>query len=152
MTRHRLQTGGTSGAAVSAGSPALHGSAPERSARTWPLIWMTSSTDHREHAIAEEELVAGHWQRSGIYRAICGSVVTSAALTTPPGRRCQHCATQPPDPRPQRRNRRRRVAIHRNGPKGGLATPFRALLPQPLNPDEGAPTHVQHRAGILVCA
>jgi len=70
MTRHRHQTSGTGGAAVSAGaSPALHDPTPQRSAKTVPPFWITSSTDHREHAIADQELASGQWHRSGIYRA-----------------------------------------------------------------------------------
>ncbi|MDQ3579949.1 MAG: hypothetical protein M3443_20600 [Actinomycetota bacterium] len=57
-----------------------------------PVTWISSSIDGREHAIGEEEIAGGRWQRSGVYRAMCGSVVVPTALTAPPGRRCQRCS------------------------------------------------------------
>ena len=123
MIRHRLTVGGAGGAAIdAAASPAFHHLAPDRAAKAWPPTWITSSTDHREHAIADEALAVGVAQGCGIYQAMCGAAVTPAALTTPPGRRCQPCCAEFTDPhRPQ--NRRSRVAIlRRHGPRRARKT------------------------------
>ncbi len=118
MTGHRLRAGGTGGAAPDAAAGAtFHDRTPSPTWPASPPIWMTNSTDHREHAIGEEELAAGHWQKSGIYRAMCGSTLTPAALTMPPGRRCQGCSTGLADLRRRQTRSPGRLASNRRRQK-----------------------------------
>jgi hypothetical protein len=53
------------------------------------ITWMTCAGDRREHAVTDEEVLAGH--QRGVYRAACGHLVAAAPLICPPGRRCTDC-------------------------------------------------------------
>lgn len=52
--------------------------------------WMTSR-DNIDHAVTDEENVAGHREHRGTRRAVCGTEFLTALLETPPGWTCQDC-------------------------------------------------------------
>ena len=60
------------------------------------LAWMTCALDRREHAVCDAAVAAGHSQRRGVYRAVCGRTVMPTSLTSPPGRRCDNCVAANP--------------------------------------------------------
>lgn len=53
---------------------------------------MTAAGDGLEHEITPDELSAG--RAPGRYRALCGAVITPAALTVPAGVPCRACAVE----------------------------------------------------------
>lgn len=50
-------------------------------------VWVTA--DGMDHAVADEEIAAG--RSAGRFMALCGLPVAPAALSTPPGPRCDRC-------------------------------------------------------------
>jgi hypothetical protein len=61
-------------------------------ARVWS-VWVTT-TDGADHAVTDEEMVAGMRAGKGLYLAVCGASVLAAAMTVPPGATCPHCVTR----------------------------------------------------------
>lgn len=55
------------------------------------ISWMTCGVDGWEHAVTDEQAVAGLQLGRGIYGAVCGRTISPQAMTGPPGRRCAHC-------------------------------------------------------------
>ena len=64
-------------------------------------IWMTSFVDDRDHAVTDEEMLAGMQSRHGAYRAICGETIVPPSMLAPPQPRCHACTAKL---RAQRRN------------------------------------------------
>ncbi|MGQ0773321.1 MAG: hypothetical protein ACT4NY_02710 [Pseudonocardiales bacterium] len=52
------------------------------------VVWVTSGADGTEHAMTDEQMVAG---RSGVYVARCGGQVLAASMVVPPLRRFTDC-------------------------------------------------------------
>lgn len=52
------------------------------------VVWVTSGVDGTEHAVSDEQMVAG---RSGVFAARCGVQVIAASMVSPPLRRCIYC-------------------------------------------------------------
>ena len=67
---------------------ALISAAPGHRLRT---VWVTGVDDGVDHMVTDEDMSAGMSAGQGIFRAVCGVVVTSDALAAPPGRRCPGC-------------------------------------------------------------
>jgi hypothetical protein len=55
------------------------------------ISWMTCGMDGQEHAVTDEQAVAGLKLGRGVYDAVCGWTISPLAMTGPPGRRCAHC-------------------------------------------------------------
>ncbi|MGH3905778.1 MAG: hypothetical protein ACRDTE_16575, partial [Pseudonocardiaceae bacterium] len=55
-------------------------------------VWVTSHADGTEHAVADEQMIAG---RAGAYVAQCGLRFATASMVTPARRRCTDCLLQP---------------------------------------------------------
>ena len=82
-------------------------------ARKTGTLPITCSLDGQAHDVTDECLRAG--QRTGRYQALCGHLVSAAALATPFGRPCAECTTAvvespqlPPTAQRTRRPRHRR--------------------------------------------
>jgi hypothetical protein len=60
-------------------------------ARKVDTIPITCSLDNQAHHVTDNSLRAG--QRTGCYQALCGHLVSAAALATPLGRPCADCIT-----------------------------------------------------------
>ncbi|HEY6423538.1 MAG TPA: hypothetical protein VIY28_09895 [Pseudonocardiaceae bacterium] len=58
-------------------------------ARKAGTIQITCGLDNQAHDITDNNLIAG--QRAGVYQALCGHLVSAAALATPLGRPCADC-------------------------------------------------------------
>lgn len=58
-------------------------------ARKADTIPITCSLDNQAHDVTDNSLIAG--QRTGCYQALCGHLVSAAALATPLGRPCAAC-------------------------------------------------------------
>jgi len=58
---------------------------PGTGTRGW-FIWMTTVDGH-DHAVSDEEVVAG----MGIYQTLCGARILPAPLVAPPEPRCAAC-------------------------------------------------------------
>lgn len=57
-------------------------------------VWtvrVTSVVDGVDHAVTDADMCAGIAAGLGVFRAVCGVVVTSDALAAPPGRLCPGC-------------------------------------------------------------
>ncbi len=54
-------------------------------------ITITCSLDGQAHDVTDDELAAG--QHTGRYQAVCGYLVSAAALAAPIGRPCPECTT-----------------------------------------------------------
>ncbi|HEX3790431.1 MAG TPA: hypothetical protein VHW44_21375 [Pseudonocardiaceae bacterium] len=54
------------------------------------MLWVTSIGSDT-HAVEDADMEAGICAGMGRYRAVCGEVITTAALTVPPGTRCPSC-------------------------------------------------------------
>jgi hypothetical protein len=82
-------------------------------ARKADTIPITCSLDHQAHHVTDNSLIAG--QRTGCYQALCGHLVSAAALATPLGRPCADCIAvsvarqRTPTVRPARRSRHRQL-------------------------------------------
>jgi hypothetical protein len=57
-------------------------------------IWVTSFVDDHDHAVTDEEMVAGMKSRRGAYKAICGDTIVPPAMTAPPQPRCHACTAK----------------------------------------------------------
>ena len=55
------------------------------------LGWYRSMTDGRDHAVTDEQFLAGMQAGHGRYDAVCGHVVDVASLLVPPGTPCARC-------------------------------------------------------------
>ncbi len=55
------------------------------------VIWMTGVADGHEHAVTDEQAVAGFELGHGTHSAVCGQAIAPRAMTDPPGRRCAAC-------------------------------------------------------------
>lgn len=55
------------------------------------ISWMTCGIDGQEHALTDEQAVAGLTLGRGVYDVVCGLTISPQAMTAPPGRRCAHC-------------------------------------------------------------
>lgn len=53
------------------------------------VIAMTDGPSSTDHYVSDEAAAAG--RRSGVYRAVCGAVVTPGSLTGPTGHGCPQC-------------------------------------------------------------
>lgn len=54
-------------------------------------ILLTSAIDGRTHLVSTADLDRTIAERSSRYRTLCGRAVLAAALTAPPGSRCNDC-------------------------------------------------------------
>jgi hypothetical protein len=76
--------------------------------RQW--VWVTSTADGADHAVTDAAMTAGLTARQGLFLALCGTEVITAALVTPPGQRCAQCqALIRPQPAPRMAPARRRL-------------------------------------------
>lgn len=55
------------------------------------VVWVTSGADGTEHAVTDEQMIAGQTERSGVYVARCEVRFVAASLMTPELRRCTDC-------------------------------------------------------------
>lgn len=74
--------------------------------RLW-IVWVTS-IDRTDHAVSDDEMVAGAQAGAGRYLAMCGTSLLAAPLIYPPGARCPRCVAMlrslmhPPQKTPRR--------------------------------------------------
>lgn len=55
------------------------------------MVWVTSGADGTEHAVNDEQMIAGQTGRAGVYVARCEVRVVAASLVTPALQRCTNC-------------------------------------------------------------
>jgi hypothetical protein len=91
---------------------------PRAAAERLDTIPITCAHDGQAHDVTDDSLTAG--QRTGCYQALCGYLVSAAALAAPIGRPCARCtavvASRRPEPTTARGGRFRRR--HRDGGGG----------------------------------
>jgi hypothetical protein len=59
--------------------------------RVW-FVWLTALDRDLDHAVTDEEMIAGQTRGRGRYRAMCGAVFLPAPMERGPGFPCTACA------------------------------------------------------------
>lgn len=85
--------------------------------RIW---WLLSTADGLDHGVSEAAFAAGIAEGTGEYLAISGEVLTAAALTAPPGRRCPSCVAAAHAAAPAPRPCQSPATSHRRRSRAGL--------------------------------
>lgn len=66
------------------------------------VIWITAHDDDRDHAVTDDEAVAGYTTGRGTYRAVCDTTFRPAPMEQPPYPPCLFClSTLQPDRQPR---------------------------------------------------